>query len=109
MKTSMDKRIMIGWTTVSSVEDANKLVRELLSLKIIACGQINGPITSFYIWDANIVEESEWRIMLKFPKDLIEDVYNNIIRLHPYRIPQWVCCEVDAGNEFKEWVLTTAS
>ena len=104
MKNENANKIIVGCTTVSSKKDALLIVRELVYSKLIACGQIDGPILSVYQWKEKLVEEREWKISLKFAQNNSIEVFKKIKVIHPYETPQWVCWDVLASKEFKTWV-----
>jgi len=100
----MKKGIGIGVTTCSSKEIASSIVNELLSAKLIACGQIEGPIESIYRWEGKLAKEAEWKITLKFDFVKQEQLEENIGKIHPYETPQWVVWEAGASEEYYNWV-----
>lgn len=104
MKNDKRNVIILGWTTVSSKEDGQEIIRKLFDLKLISCGEIEGPITSIYTWKGEVVEEMEWRITLKFPISSLQGINQKIVQIHPYDIPQWIYREVDGSKEFTDWV-----
>ena len=61
-----NSEIGIGQTTCATQKDANLLVQILLDKGLLACGQIQGPISSKYLWKGKFEENEEWRISLKF-------------------------------------------
>lgn len=94
----------IGWTTVSSREDAEKLAREAVSEKLVACAQVEGPIRSFYLWQENLKSEEEYRIVFKF---LAKNAGRLEIWLkgnHPYEVPQWITVQAEhVLAEYLQW------
>jgi periplasmic divalent cation tolerance protein len=104
MKNKEQNKIMIGWTTVSEKSDAEKLVGDLLDMQIIACGQIEGPIDSFYNWDGELRRDQEWRVTIKFSAQKAEEVEKVIAGIHPYETPQWVTVMGGSTREYSGWV-----
>lgn len=104
MNNTDSTTIMVGWTTVSKKEEAELLVEKLLELKLIACGQICGPIESHYNWDNKIIKDTEWRITLKYAKNKDEEVEQKIQLHHPYKIPQWMRVEACTTDAYGKWV-----
>ena len=101
--------IMVGWTTVASQKDARNKVHNLLESKLIACGEIEGPFSTIYLWNKNIVEDEEWRVTLKFPKNLKTKIKLRVSEIHSYELPQWMYWEVETSDEYKTWVCTNTS
>lgn len=42
--------MFIAWTTLATRAEAEKLAAEVVALGLAACGQVEGPIASFYTW-----------------------------------------------------------
>ena len=100
----MKREIGVGVTTCSNKEVALRIINELLSAKLIACGQIEGPIESIYRWEGKLEKENEWKITLKFDLGKQGEIEENIAKIHPYQIPQWVVWEAGASEEYYNWV-----
>jgi len=99
-----EMQLMIGWTTVPSEEKAKEILQFLLNKKLIACGQIDGPVCSIYEWRNKIEEDTEWRITLKFKSTNQSKIYKCFVEIHPYETPQWVFWEVNSSEEYRNWV-----
>jgi periplasmic divalent cation tolerance protein len=96
--------IVIGQSTLPTQEMASLLVDTLLESGLIACGQIEGPITSKYTWNGKINETQEWRVTLKFNKENISQLTKVILQNHPYENPEWVYWGVHATKQYSDWV-----
>jgi periplasmic divalent cation tolerance protein len=99
-----NENIMIGWTTFPDKQSCEEMVKLLVTQKIIACGQIDGPIESCYMWEGSLCLEKEWRLVVKYPKNRRKDVEAIIVKTHPYKLPQWLTTEVECSKEYKDWV-----
>jgi len=80
----------IGWTTTETREDAEKLARDAIRDKVAACARIDGPISSFYIWQDELKKSEEYRITFKFVSDRAETISAWIRENHPYKTPEWL-------------------
>ncbi len=96
--------LMIGWSTVSSKDDAIQLMDQLLKESLIACGQVNGPVTSSYKWKGKTASEKEWQVTVKFNKQNERTVQKRILELHPYDTPEWVYVKAGSYAEYSNWV-----
>ena len=95
--------IMIGVSTCPSLEDATRIVDELLADKFIACGQIEGPIKSRYEWKDCLREDFEWRITMKFRPENSQLIQKKLLKIHPYETPQWLVWTASATKEYYDW------
>ena len=100
----MKSKLVIGLTTCQSKESAITLIQSLLGKQLIACGQIEGPIKSIYLWEGKLTQETEWRVVLKFNKINCDELTTAIRVEHSYEIPQWVYWEIESSNEYSKWV-----
>ncbi len=104
MKMKSEMVIMIGTTTVSSKDAGERIVKDLLGRKLIACGQIEGPISSLYVWKHEYCREEEWKVTLKFPKAKGDAVFAAIAEMHPYENPEWTMTPATTSEEYGKWV-----
>ena len=104
MKQRSDGNVYIGWTTVSTDQDAQYLCNNLVEKGLIACAQVSQPIQSIYQWKGEVIKEKEIKITLKFSSDKVEEVTKTIVDIHPYDLPQWVYLEAKSTNEYADWV-----
>ncbi|MFH1217795.1 MAG: divalent cation tolerance protein CutA [Pseudomonadota bacterium] len=94
----------IGWTTVSSREDAEKLASEAVSERLVACAQVEGPIRSFYLWQENLQSEEEYRIVYKFLAKNAGKLEIWLKGNHPYEVPQWITVQAEhVLAEYLQW------
>ncbi|MFO1446795.1 MAG: divalent cation tolerance protein CutA [Opitutaceae bacterium] len=91
--------LSVAWTTVSTREAAEQLARPLVESGLIACAQIDGPITSIYRWNGKLEESQEFRLTLKFPADRLTAVERWVHQHHPYDTPEWIVVQADAVSE----------
>ena len=92
-------------TTVPSKEEAEKIARKLLEEKLAACVQITGPVSSNYWWKGEIKHAEEWRCVIKSKASLYDRIEEEILKVHPYDVPEIVAVPVVAGLEdYFEWM-----
>ena len=82
--------INIGWTTINSQENAEKLAKGSVEERLAACAQVEGPIRSFYLWEGDLESVQEYRITFKFDSETSVKLGNWLKENHPYEIPLWV-------------------
>ena len=100
----MKGKIYIGLTTCNQKQDALNMVKILLDKGLIACGQVEGPFVSQYIWENETQKTQEWRVILKFKTKNEEKVFSTLKNEHKYENPQWVYWAVESSDEFFQWV-----
>jgi len=74
------------FTTVDRAETAQLMARTLVERRLVACAQISA-VESTYMWDGQLQQESEYRLMLKTIPARYAQVADAIRALHPYDLP----------------------
>lgn len=102
--------LTIGWTTTSSQAHAETLGRALVGVGLVACAQIDGPITSIYHWDEEVRTEAEWRLTVKFLAEHGAAIEKRLRQLHSYENPQWVTVKADyVAEKYLSWAKANSS
>ncbi len=84
--------------SVPSTRVATKIARALLELRLCACAQTLGPITSHYRWKGKIERGREWLLVLKARATLLEPLEAEVRRLHPYDVPEILAVPIHSGH-----------
>jgi len=102
--------LMIGWSTTASREEAEELGRGLVEAGLVACAQVDGPITSIYRWEGIVETAAEFRLTLKFPQARQTEVGAWLHARHSYQTPQWICVAADTvSKNYLNWVMQTST
>lgn len=92
-------------TTVSSEDEAVKLVRTLLERRLIACGTLTPGARSIYRWKGQVADEREVLVLLKTRSARVDALRSAFTELHPYKVPELLVLAVDSGLEkYLEWI-----
>jgi len=84
---------------------AEELVAGLLGARLIACGQVLGPIASSYRWRGKVESATEWLVLLKTEDDRADEVVAAIERAHRAEVPEILVTAVAGGSpSYLEWV-----
>ena len=96
---------MVAFTTVSSSDDARKLVTALVEENLVACGNIVGPVTSVYRWKGQLCNDPEFLIVMKTHRERLAQLADRLKSLHGYECPELVALPVEAGyTGYLEWL-----
>lgn len=97
--------IYVGWTTINSQENAEKLAKGSIEKQLAACAQVEGPIQSFYLWEGELESVQEYRITFKFAAETSGKLGDWLKENHPYETPQWLTVNAqDVSPEYRQWV-----
>ncbi len=88
---------IVVMTTVGSETAAQRIADELVTARLAACVQVEGPIRSTYRWQNVVETASEWRCMIKTRADLYHQAEQLIQARHPYEIPEIIALPVTHG------------
>ena len=96
---------MLIVVTVSSREEADKIVNVLLERKLIACANILGPVSSRFWWQGKIDSAEEYMIFMKTKRELFDQVADNVKQLHSYEVPEIIALPiVEGAKPYLEWI-----
>ena len=92
-------------TALDSREAAEALAERLVSERLAACVQIDGPIQSLYRWRGALERATEWRCTAKTTVDRTDALVTRIRSLHSYEQPEILVTAVqDADPGYAEWI-----
>jgi periplasmic divalent cation tolerance protein len=92
------------------VKDAEKLGRQLLEERLIACVNFIPHVKSLFWWKGEIDHADEVLMILKAPAKGIGRLKKRIAELHSYEVPEIVVLRVkDAWEPYAKWVKQEAT
>lgn len=98
------KQVIIVTTTCKNKKEAEKIIRHLLTKRLIACAEIH-PIESIYWWNGKIEKAKETSLVLKTTKRLVKKVESEIEKIHSYDTPVIVAIKPEEINKKgKAWL-----
>ena len=99
--------LCIVYVTASNKEEAEKIGKELLSLRLAACVNVFGGVSSFYRWEGKEQEDEEAVLVIKTKESLFSELKETIKKLHSYSCP---CIEAvpvaHADEDYASWVIS---
>ena len=91
-------------TTIPKAQ-AKPLVRQLLELRLVACGNILQDAQSLYWWNGEIQEEEESVIIMETTDEQVEYARQALMDFHPYDVPKILTFEPKSANKsYVEWL-----
>jgi periplasmic divalent cation tolerance protein len=89
----------------SDREALQAILDALVAERLIACGQLFGPMTSTFRWEGAVQHEQEWLALMKTAEDRVEQALARIAELHSYEVPEILVTRGIAGSEsYLGWV-----
>ena len=104
----MDKNLIMIMITSGSEQEAKTIIEKLLKNRLIACGNLIGPISSSFWWKDCIETSKEYLILLKSRKDLFNKIEKEVLRLHSYEVPEMIVFPIiDGSKDYLKWINTS--
>lgn len=101
----METDIVVVVTTTDSADAAHELARSAVAVRLAACAQVHGPMTSIYWWNGAVDEAREWRVEFKTTVERSAELSDHLRGMHSYDVPEIVCLPViDGAGPYLAWV-----
>ena len=101
----MKESYIVVMVTTGTKAEAETIVQKLLDKKLIACGNILGPISSHFHWSGKIESTEEYLVLLKSREDLFEELSETVKTVHSYDVPEILAFPVVKGSKaYLDWL-----
>ena len=95
-------------TTVGADFDARALAHALVEARLAACVNIVPAIHSVYRWEGRVADDAEQLLIIKTSGARVEDLRAELVKRHPYDVPEFVVIEADQMSDaYREWLLAS--
>ena len=91
-------------TTFAARDAAEACANRLVSARLAACVQIDGPVHSTYRWEGAVETATEWRCTCKTTPAAAEACIAAIVAGHPYANPEVLVRHSTATPAYAAWV-----
>ena len=92
-------------TTWPDQAAADRAAATLVTERLAACAQVQGPVLSTYAWEGANQQGQEWYCHLKTTIARLGDLQERIRELHPYEVPEIIALPILGGYEgYLEWI-----
>jgi periplasmic divalent cation tolerance protein len=96
--------------TVAGAEDADRIAGRLVEQRLAACVNVVSAVSSVYRWRGRIERDREHLLVIKTTADRFEELREEIVRLHPYDVPEVVALTIEAGHQpYLDWLDASCS
>lgn len=90
-------------TTFASRAAAEACAERLVSARLAACVQVDGPVQSIYRWEGTTERTEEWRCSCKTAPHRADACRDAILESHDYRTPEILMARVTASAAYAAW------
>ncbi len=99
---------LVAFCTFPDAETARKIVREIVELRLAACGNILPQVHSIYWWQEKVESGDESLAIFKLAASRYGDFETTLRALHPYEVPEIIACRIDkALPDYLRWVIAS--
>jgi len=96
-------------TTVAPDFDARSLAHALVEARLAACVNILDSVHSVYRWEGRISHDPEQLLIIKTVDARIDALREELFRLHPYEVPEFVVLEASTSEAYGAGLLDAVS
>ena len=101
----MGVQALLALGTFPDAETARKIVKEIVDLRLAACGNIIPRVESIYRWQGKVESSGETLVIFKLTPDRYSEFEQKLRSLHPYNVPEVICFKIDNGSQdYLRWV-----
>ena len=98
-------KIIVVLTSCPSELSAITLSENIIENSLAACVKVIPNETSIYLWEGNVVKESESLMVIKTLESKFDELEHFICENHDYDIPEIVALTAEKANlRYMKWV-----
>ncbi len=99
---------LMVFSTVPNESTAEYLAKALLENKLAACINIIRQLTSVYIWEGQLVTDTECLLLIKTLQENYTELAACLRQIHPYSLPEIIALPITQGNQdYLDWLKNT--
>jgi periplasmic divalent cation tolerance protein len=100
----MSDELRIGLTTCDNEDVADRLALGIIERGLAACVKIDANVRSIYMFEGELQDHSEIRLMIKFPLRKAEALQSFIMANHAYEVPEWIVIRPESVcQKYLDW------
>ena len=94
----MNTQFKLIFTTCKNEAEARMLGKALVEKKLAACVNILPAMSSIYMWEGEVKEMTEVKMLVKTKTEKMNDVFLTIKAMHSYEVPEIQFIDITTGN-----------
>ena len=94
----MNTQFKLIFTTCKNEAEARMLGKALVEKKLAACVNILPAMSSIYMWEGEVKEMTEVKMLVKTKTEKMNDVFLTIKAIHSYEVPEIQVIDITTGN-----------
>ncbi len=102
--------ICLVFCTAPSEDIARPIAAQLVAEQLAACVSVIPNVYSTYTWEGKVEQQNEVQLLMKTVTTTYPALEKRIVELHPYEVPEILCCPVTTGLPgYLAWVSENSS
>ena len=98
-------KLNLVYITAKNKEEARKIGKELLKVRLAACVNIVDKMNSLYWWEGKIQDDNEAVLIAKTKESLVKELVEKVKSIHSYSCPCIISLPILDGNkEYLDWL-----
>ncbi|TMB52215.1 MAG: divalent-cation tolerance protein CutA [Deltaproteobacteria bacterium] len=93
-----DEEFIVILVTTATAAEAAQIARTLVEERLIACGNVIGPIRSLFRWQGAVDDASEHLLLAKARAADFVRVEERVRTLHSYDVPEVIAVPIRMGS-----------
>lgn len=91
--------------TASSQEEADGIAEVLVTEMLAACVNVVPGISSVYRWQGEVQRDTEWLLVAKSRRDVLDSLVQRVQQLHSYDVPEIIALPLVGGSDaYLRWL-----
>lgn len=91
--------------TTPNTAEAGKIANALVIERLAACVNVVPWIMSYYLWEDELIQESETLLIIKTTNDRYATLDRRVKELHTYSTPEVIAVKIERGSEeYLRWL-----
>ena len=96
---------IVVFINASNEDEAVKIARTLIEVRLVGCVNIIKDIRSIYSWQDKIEDETEVLMIIKTQKHLLNALVKKVKEIHSYTVPEIIALPITEGSEdYLKWL-----
>jgi periplasmic divalent cation tolerance protein len=106
----MANAALIAFCTFPNAETAREIVREIVELRLAACGNVLPQVHSIYRWQGKVESSDESLAVFKLATDRYAEFETTLRALHPFEVPEIVSFSIEKGlPAYLQWITESCA
>ena len=105
MPTPLASEALVVLTTVSDMDEAQRIAKGLLEARVAACVNIVPGLRSVYRWEGKVCDDAELLLISKTHRRHFDELAATIRALHSYEVPEIIALPAAAiDSAYAAWL-----